>query len=101
PWLACRQAARCGSRNGCRNARGTWCSLGSSDHSARALAALSPAEIERRKVKVPELPEVETVRRGLAPAMEGARVIEVEMRRPDLRFPFPKDFAKRLTGQTV
>jgi formamidopyrimidine-DNA glycosylase len=50
---------------------------------------------------VPELPEVETVRRGLAPAMEGARLIMIEVRRPDLRFPFPKDFAKRLAGQTV
>ena len=50
---------------------------------------------------MPELPEVETVRRGLAPAMEGARLVKVEARRPDLRFPFPKDFAKRLAGQTV
>src|SRR6185312_12872919 len=101
PSPACRQAAQCGSRNGCRNARGTWFSLGSLDHSARALWALSPPEIECRKVKVPELPEVETVRRGLAPAMEGARLVKVEARRPDLRFPFPKDFAKRLAGQTV
>jgi formamidopyrimidine-DNA glycosylase len=50
---------------------------------------------------VPELPEVETVRRGLAPAMEGARFVKVEARRPDLRFPLPKDFVKRLTGKTV
>jgi formamidopyrimidine-DNA glycosylase len=50
---------------------------------------------------MPELPEVETVRRGLAPVMEGARLVEVEARRPDLRFPLPKDFVKRLTGQTV
>ena len=50
---------------------------------------------------MPELPEVETVRRGLAPAMEGARFQKVEARRPDLRWPFPKDFVKRLTGQTV
>jgi formamidopyrimidine-DNA glycosylase len=50
---------------------------------------------------VPELPEVETVRRGLQPAMEGARVLRVEQRRPDLRFPFPESFAERLTGRTV
>ena len=50
---------------------------------------------------MPELPEVETVRRGLAPAMEGARFLKVEANRPDLRRPFPKDFVKRLTGKTV
>jgi formamidopyrimidine-DNA glycosylase len=50
---------------------------------------------------MPELPEVETVRRGLAPVMEGARFVRVEVRRPDLRFPFPKNFNKRLEGQTV
>ena len=50
---------------------------------------------------MPELPEVETVRRGLAPVMEGARFVRVERRRPDLRFPFPKNFSKRLEGQTV
>ena len=50
---------------------------------------------------MPELPEVETVRRGLQPAMEGARFTHVEARRPDLRFPFPKNFVQRLEGQTV
>jgi formamidopyrimidine-DNA glycosylase len=50
---------------------------------------------------MPELPEVETVRRGLAPAMEGARFAKVEVRRGDLRWPLPKDFAKRLQGKTV
>jgi formamidopyrimidine-DNA glycosylase len=50
---------------------------------------------------VPELPEVETVRRGLAPVMEGARIVRVEARRPDLRRPLPRDFVKRLEGQTV
>ncbi len=50
---------------------------------------------------MPELPEVETVRRGLAPAMEGARFTKVEARRKDLRFPFPKHFVKRLEGQKV
>src|SRR4051794_1837323 len=50
---------------------------------------------------MPELPEVETVRRGLAPVMEGARFEKVEARRGDLRWPLPKDFVKRLQGQTV
>src|SRR4051795_4272700 len=50
---------------------------------------------------MPELPEVETVRRGLQPVMEGARFLRVEQRRPDLRFPFPQNFNKRLEGQTV
>ena len=50
---------------------------------------------------MPELPEVETVRRGLEPAMIGARIERVEQRRGDLRFPFPPDFAARLTGRRV
>jgi formamidopyrimidine-DNA glycosylase len=50
---------------------------------------------------MPELPEVETVRRGLQPAMEGARILKAEARRGDLRFPFQKDFVARLQGQTV
>jgi formamidopyrimidine-DNA glycosylase len=50
---------------------------------------------------VPELPEVETVRRGLEPAMAGARLIAIEQRRPDLRFPFPERFVERLTGRRV
>jgi formamidopyrimidine-DNA glycosylase len=50
---------------------------------------------------MPELPEVETARRGLAPAMEGARFTRVEARRRDLRWPLPKDFAKRLQGTMV
>jgi len=50
---------------------------------------------------MPELPEVETVRRGLQPVMEGAKIIKAEARRKDLRFPFQKDFVARLTGQTV
>jgi len=50
---------------------------------------------------MPELPEVETVRRGLQPAMEGARIVRAETRRADLRFPFQDDFVARLEGQTV
>lgn len=47
---------------------------------------------------MPELPEVETVRRGLAPAMEGKRILRVETRRKDLRFPFPANFNQRIAG---
>jgi formamidopyrimidine-DNA glycosylase len=50
---------------------------------------------------MPELPEVETVRRGLQPALEGARFDHVLARRPDLRWPLPKDFVQRLEGKTV
>jgi formamidopyrimidine-DNA glycosylase len=50
---------------------------------------------------MPELPEVETVRRGLQPVMEGSRIVKAETRRKDLRFPFQKDFVARLTGQIV
>ena len=50
---------------------------------------------------MPELPEVETVRRGLQPVMEGARIMKAEVRRKDLRFPFQPDFVARLSGQTV
>src|SRR5258705_11702953 len=50
---------------------------------------------------MPELPEVETVRRGLEPVMDGARFSRVEARRPDLRWPLPKDFAGHLEGKPV
>lgn len=50
---------------------------------------------------MPELPEVETVVRGLRPALVGRRLVRVEQRRPDLRFPLPERFADRLTGRTV
>ncbi|MEY8843101.1 bifunctional DNA-formamidopyrimidine glycosylase/DNA-(apurinic or apyrimidinic site) lyase [Cribrihabitans sp. XS_ASV171] len=50
---------------------------------------------------MPELPEVETVRRGLAPAMEGAVIVRAEINRPDLRWPFPDRIAERLTGARV
>ena len=50
---------------------------------------------------MPELPEVEIVRRGLQPAMEGSKIVKAEARRKDLRFPFQKDFVARLEGQTV
>lgn len=50
---------------------------------------------------MPELPEVETVRRGLAPVMEGAIVERLEVRRPDLRWPFPDRFAARMKGRRI
>lgn len=50
---------------------------------------------------MPELPEVETVRGGLAPVLEGRRLVRVEARRPDLRFPLPPGFVQILTGSTI
>ncbi|MFC3675166.1 bifunctional DNA-formamidopyrimidine glycosylase/DNA-(apurinic or apyrimidinic site) lyase [Ferrovibrio xuzhouensis] len=50
---------------------------------------------------MPELPEVETTRRGLALRLEGRRIDRIEARRPDLRFPLPKDFAARIRGRRV
>lgn len=50
---------------------------------------------------MPELPEVETVRRGLAPVMEGAVIARADVNRPDLRWPFPANMAGRLAGQKV
>ena len=50
---------------------------------------------------MPELPEVETVRRGLMPVLEGRRIVTVEQRRPDLRIPFPIGFRRFVEGRTV
>ncbi|RNF34858.1 bifunctional DNA-formamidopyrimidine glycosylase/DNA-(apurinic or apyrimidinic site) lyase [Paracoccus methylarcula] len=50
---------------------------------------------------MPELPEVETVRRGLQPHLEGQRIARAEARRPDLRWPLPPDLVQVLTGATV
>ena len=50
---------------------------------------------------MPELPEVETVRAGLSPALEGRKFTSVAIRRGDLRIPFPNDFVRRLTGRKV
>ena len=50
---------------------------------------------------MPELPEVETVRRGLAPVLVGSRVAKLDARRPDLRFPLPEQFARRVAGQKI
>jgi formamidopyrimidine-DNA glycosylase len=58
-------------------------------------------DVAKRRKEMPELPEVETVRRGLAPILVGARIARVETRRPDLRAPFPKNFARNLQGRRV
>jgi len=50
---------------------------------------------------LPELPEVETVRRGLEPVLAGARLVRVRANRPDLRFPLPDGFVQRLTGARI
>jgi len=50
---------------------------------------------------MPELPEVETIRLGLAPVLEGRRIVRVEQRRRDLRFPLPDRFVERLTGRRI
>lgn len=50
---------------------------------------------------MPELPEVETVRRGLQPVMENAQIDAIDLRRPDLRFPFPENLAERLEGRQI
>ncbi|MFK7902451.1 MAG: bifunctional DNA-formamidopyrimidine glycosylase/DNA-(apurinic or apyrimidinic site) lyase [Nitratireductor sp.] len=50
---------------------------------------------------MPELPEVETVKRGLAPFMEGAVIEQLDVNRPNLRFAFPENFSKRVEGQTL
>jgi formamidopyrimidine-DNA glycosylase len=50
---------------------------------------------------MPELPEVETVRHGLAPFLVGSQILRVDLRRKDLRFPFPEDFVNRLQGRRI
>ncbi len=50
---------------------------------------------------MPELPEVETVRRGLLPVMEGTRILRVDVNRPNLRWPLPKRMAERVSGTRV
>src|SRR5947199_7889128 len=67
------------------------------DHSAPARRTLCVG----RELTMPELPEVETVRRGLQPVMEGARFLKVIAHRGDLRWPLGQDFAARLEGKTV
>jgi formamidopyrimidine-DNA glycosylase len=75
--------------------------LATVDHSAPAAMSLSRQHLKVNDAAMPELPEVETVRRGLQPVMEGSKIVKADVRRKDLRFPFQKDFAARLQGQTV
>jgi formamidopyrimidine-DNA glycosylase len=57
--------------------------------------------LQTLSASMPELPEVETVRRGLAPHLDGARLVRVVARRPDLRFPLPEGFVQTLTGARI
>jgi len=50
---------------------------------------------------MPELPEVETVLRGLAPVLEGRTIVKAKVNRPDLRWPFPENMAGRISGQKI
>jgi len=50
---------------------------------------------------MPELPEVETVRRGLVPVLEGNTISQADVNRPDLRWPFPENMAERLSGAKI
>jgi len=61
----------------------------------------APARAMASALPMPELPEVETVRRGLLPVLEGARIAAAIQRRSDLRWPLPDRFAERLTGREV
>jgi formamidopyrimidine-DNA glycosylase len=63
--------------------------------------ALSHQRLKVNAVRMPELPEVETVRLGLQPVMEGAKFVSAVANRENLRFPLQKDFSARLLGQTV
>lgn len=74
----------------------------------RCLRHVCPQAVNHKTVAVtcginsmPELPEVETVKRGLAPTMEGALVEKVVLARPDLRFPFPEGFAQMVEGKRI
>lgn len=59
------------------------------------------ARVSREEASVPELPEVETVRRGLEPVLAGRVIVRADVRRPDLRWPLPVNMAARLTGVRV
>ena len=63
--------------------------------------AIDPPPPPCQASRVPELPEVETVRRGLEPVLSGARLARVEARRPNLRFPLPDGFVQQLTGARI
>src|ERR1700731_2456878 len=54
-----------------------------------------------RPLSMPELPEVETVRRGLLPVLESKRIAKLDQNRKDLRFPLPEDFAAHVRGRKI
>src|SRR5437660_925358 len=60
-----------------------------------------PVHSTHRRAAMPELPEVETIRRGLALRISGRRIVRAELRRPDLRRPFPPMLARRLKGARI
>src|SRR5512144_3319734 len=74
---------------------------GSSDCGADMAANHSGSVRSALAWAMPELPEVETIRRGLVPVLVGRRLVEVAQRRPDLRWPLPARFSERLRGQKV
>src|SRR4029078_11105713 len=90
-WTSSRRSRRRRPDSAARTARSRWTRR---SPSSRPIAASGCQD-------VPELPEVESVRRRLEPAMTNRRFDRVIVRRPDLRAPFPRRFAARLTGQTV
>lgn len=63
--------------------------------------ALQHETVKGEYQAMPELPEVETVRRGLDPVMTGHTIDKAEVNRPDLRWPFPANMAERLTGASI
>src|ERR1700676_2612077 len=106
PAPACQQAALGARRTGWSQPSLPYLFPIQRNHSAAVQATLCLQRLTLCDERIaggamPELPEVETVRRGLEPAMDGARFSKVEVRRGDLRWPLPRDFAKRLTGTTV
>ena len=62
---------------------------------------MEPPFVDFKVYHMPELPEVETTRRGIAPYVTGRRVIEARLRRPDLRWPIPREIREELPGQRV
>src|SRR5580692_10250276 len=69
--------------------------------SALGCRLVSWLRIGQEDSSMPELPEVETVRRGLALKMTGRKIVRAELRRPDLRRPFPPMLARTLTGAAI
>lgn len=89
---------------GLHRSAGLFCATGKTPakrRGRRPAARYLDRPASHSKTPMPELPEVETVRRGLEPVMAGAQIVRVEQRRAGLRFPFPDGFARRLEGRTI